>query len=112
MGKKGLPGKKEIKLIKQYINQGMNLKEIARKVDVSFYSVDLIFADLMAQRKSRNKFVSEYMGFKDESYYTEEELITGIDYSSYTWENLTEEEKQFYLNYGTENNNRADSSLE
>lgn len=38
------------------------------------------------------------LGHKDEEYYSEKELLAGIE--DYTWESLSEVEKEFYNNYG------------
>jgi len=49
------------------------------------------------------KFLTRYgtsihFGHKDEPYYTSENLEDY--YPTYTWESLSEHEKEFYLNYG------------
>jgi hypothetical protein len=101
---------KDILDIKNSLLAGVQVKKIAKKYSVCSRVIDTIFKEFLLDKK--NFYPSTQLGSKDEEYYTEEEMLSGIDYSSYTWDNLTEEEKQFYLNYGKQNNNRDDSSLE
>lgn len=104
--------KKDLEKIEKDILDGLNIAKISQKYKIDYWVVHNVFIDFILEKQRNNKNLSITFGHKDQEYYTEEELLAGIDYKSYTWENLTEEEKQFYLNYGTENNNGADSSLE
>jgi hypothetical protein len=104
--------KEDLEKIEQDIINGLNLVKISQKYKIDYWAIHSIFTDFILEKQRSSKHLSITFGHKNQEYYTEEELLAGIDYKSYTWENLTEEEKQFYLNYGTENNNGADSSLE
>lgn len=46
------------------------------------------------------KYHEPGFGFKDEAYYTEEEMIQGIP--NYTWKDLPRNEKEFYYKYNHE----------
>lgn len=95
------------------ILNGVNIIKIAEKYHVGYHVIHSIFVEFILNSDSRgSRRVQAIFGYKKQEYYTEEELLAGIDFSSYTWENLTEHEKQFYLNYGTEKHNGNDSSLE
>jgi len=103
----------ELESIKAEIIKGNTIAKIAKDYQVDYWVISTIFKEFILNGPyNKNKNPTVKLGHKDEEYYTEEEMLSGIDYSSYTWDNLTEEEKQFYLNYGTEDNNRDDSSLE
>jgi len=85
----------EIAQIEMQIYKKVPLQEIRD----TFHLTKVLFNGIRRQLKIETKRYPSTgkWGHKDESYYTEEELLKGIP--EYTFEELSQQEKQFYLNY-------------
>lgn len=70
------------------INRGFGVYAIIKQVDVSISSLTLLFSDI-AKPVSKLK-----LGYKNEAYCTEEEMIQG--YKVPTYDELSESEKNIY----------------
>jgi len=83
----------EIKFVGKCIEEGKSAAEIANIFNVGIPKVfKVIDQYLILSSKKRT-----CLGYKDSSYFTEEEMLnTPI----YNWENLSKAEKKFYKNYG------------
>jgi transposase-like protein len=91
--------RQEILNIAESIIKGYNIVGIARKYKVNDKVIDKIFKEFLMHKANRdNILVTGCLGHKDVEYYEEEELLN-LDLE-YTWEKLSEVEKQFYLDYG------------
>lgn len=100
--KKLLPGgtfkklltKEEVLDIEFYIYQGFPEAVTREKFQITKGIYYQIYNNMVL---NRNRVYFGTLGAKIEPYYTEEELLKGIP--EYTWESLSNKEKQFYYGY-------------
>ena len=91
--------RKELLDIRQAIIDGDIIEMIAYKYNVGTKVIRYLFRDFIHTMDALRIPSGEYkLGHKDDSYYTEEELLEGLP--TYKWEDLDHYEKKFYLNYG------------
>lgn len=76
----------------QKFHQQVPLKKIAKILGITYARVNTIVSKYMINYKKD----TITLGHKEESYYTEEELLNPPKYS---WEGLTQTEQNFYNNY-------------
>jgi hypothetical protein len=86
--------KKFEKLKKDILRNKKNLKELGIEYGISEYSMAKMFTLGYFNLDSKTVLNS-----KKEAYYIDEEEIEASLSHDYTWEDLSEEEKKFYLNY-------------
>lgn len=84
----------EIGDIKIAIYKGLTEEEIRSTFQITRMLYLGIYQTMMLDIKNTSSAV---LGHKNESYYTEEELLKGIP--QYTFDELSQQEKEFYLNY-------------
>ena len=97
--------------IRQRIIDGHPIHYIAKVYKVDRLVVQELFKEFILTLDSIRKYSPRaVIGNKNTSYLTEEEMLAGPPV--YTLDELSKLEKHFYLNYGKENDNRDDSSLE
>ena len=97
--------------IRQRIIDGHPIYYICKVYKVDRLVVQELFKEFILTLDSIRKYSPRaVIGNKNTSYFTENEMLAGLPV--YTWEELSKLEKHFYLNYGKENDNRNDSSLE
>jgi hypothetical protein len=83
----------EIKFVGKCIEEGKSAEEIAEIFSVGVPKVFKVIDQylILASKKTSR------LGYKDSSYFTEEQMLTS---PIYTWTDLSEEEKNFYKSYG------------
>jgi|688.fasta_scaffold2062163_2 hypothetical protein len=85
---------KEIKFVGESIEKGKSTKYLTELFGVGTEKIFRVleqYLQTLSKKRSR-------LGYKDESYYTEEQMLKGLP--QYKWEDLDYYEKQFYLKYG------------
>jgi hypothetical protein len=92
----------QIKRIGKKVEKGTPIEEISKEFGLSRDKVITRIEYYLKNFDSYGNFklLPEYynkIGSKTQAYYTEKEMLEG--FPDYTWKNLTEHEKQFYLNY-------------
>jgi hypothetical protein len=91
--------RKELLDIRQAIVDGDIIEIIAYKYKVGTKVIRYLFKDFIQTMDALRIPSGEYkLGHKDDSYYSEEEMLEGLP--QYKWEDLDYYEKKFYLNYG------------
>lgn len=81
--------------IRQLIIQGIPLKVIAKKYKVNDKRIKSVYREFNEQMiKVRTSYKPAVMGYKDDSYYTEDEMIEGMPL--YHYNELSDSEKAFY----------------
>jgi hypothetical protein len=86
--------------IRRNFLEGVPIKKIARNHNIGIVRLERAFIEVSSPKESALLIRSlNKIGHRNEPYYSEEELLTGIP--NYTWESLSRTEKQFYNNYGS-----------
>lgn len=80
---------KEANKIKKLIYEGLTLQEIHEITGETVSFLSRNFGNYVSK-----KDMTRNLGHKNETYYTEEELLKG--YPEYTYESLSEEEKKIF----------------
>jgi hypothetical protein len=83
-----------------------NLKKFSQELGISEQTITILFEDYLEKIKEiKEPYITDslpietIMGNKEEPYFqNEEEIFKSLD-CNYTWEDLTLQEKVFYLNY-------------
>lgn len=83
-----------------------NLKNFSKELGISEETITILFEDYLEKIKEiKEPYITDslpietIMGNKEEPYFqNEEEIFKSLD-CNYTWEDLTLQEKVFYLNY-------------
>lgn len=93
----------QIKRIGKKVAQGVPIEKISKEFNLSRDKVIVRIEYYLKNFDSYGNFklLSEYynrIGNKTEAYYTEEEMLNNT--LKYQWEELSDYEKQFYLDYG------------
>jgi hypothetical protein len=86
----------EILHIKRAIGRGVTIKRLSQHYNVDYRVISQIFKEFMWSTQDTILVASpKRLGYKDEPYYeTESEMLNEVDY---TWESLSESEREWYL---------------
>jgi hypothetical protein len=85
----------EILSIKKDIISGIPVE----KLTVKYNLTEPRISTLINRFIFKNPHANRILGNKTEPYYNSESELFNLNNNDYTWESLTEKEKQFYLNY-------------
>jgi len=100
---------KEILKIKKDLLDGLSVEKISKKYSISVPRVNILMDRFIFKTYNSSKI----LGSKLEPYYNTEEELFNLGIYNYTWEDLTDHEKKFYLNYETKkHNNKINRALE
>lgn len=99
----------EILDIKKDILAGIPVEKLTLKYNLTEPRISTLINKFIFKSYDNNKI----LGRKTEPYYNSETELFNIGVFNYTWEDLTEEEKQFYLDYeNKKHNSKTNRTLE
>jgi hypothetical protein len=99
----------EVLSIKKDILAGIPVEVLTKKYNLSEPRISTLINKFIFKNYDNNKI----LGKKTEPYYNSEQELFNLGNNNYTWDSLTEHEKNFYLEYeAKEHNNKINRTLE